>query len=121
MTLDISYNKKERFVLVKTTGDYSITDVDDFLNKSVDFARSIGCFRILYDHRDCQFIAETIGIHSVTKYLENYGFDGKFRGAVVYDQDAEKYRFADTVSQNWSMGILRFFDDFELAKKWLLE
>jgi hypothetical protein len=68
VTLDISYNEKKQFVLVKTTGDYSITDVDDFLNKSI-----------------------------------------------------EKYRFADTVSQNWSMGILRFFDDCELAKKWLLE
>lgn len=121
MTIDISYNEKEQFVLVKTTGDYSIEDVDDFLRKAADFAKSIGCSRILLDHRGCKFTAGTLGIHQVTKYLEGYGFDGKLKGAVVYDQDAEKYRFADTVSQNWSMGMLRFFNDCELAKTWLLE
>jgi len=119
--IEIEYVEKEHYVYLRTTGDYTTKDVDDFLKKATEFAKKFNCFRILLDHRNCKFTAEIIDIHRITKYLKKYGFNIKYKGAVVYNQDHEKYAFADTVAHNWSMGVLRFFDDFETAKKWLRE
>ncbi len=119
--IEIEYIEKEKFVYVKTTSNYSADDVKEFLLEATEFAKQFNCDKILLDHRNCRFEARIIHIHQITKYLNKYGFNLKTKGAVVYDQDNEKYRFADIVTQNWSHGILRFFDDYEVAKKWLIE
>lgn len=119
--IEISYIEEEAYVYVKTTSTFTIKDVDRFLKDSMISAKEHQCHRILLDHRKCKFEAEVIEIHSITKYLEKYGFNIKYKGAVVYDQDDEKYEFADTVAQNWSNGVIRFFNDYDKAKAWLLK
>ncbi|MBC35260.1 MAG: hypothetical protein CL663_04375 [Bacteroidetes bacterium] len=116
----VSYNSDEHFVYVVTTGHYSIKDTGKFLRDGVKLADKNNCTKLIMDHRDCEFTASYLEINSIAKYLNSLGFGYKYTGAVIYNQDHEKYDFADTVSQNWSSGVLRFFDDIEEAKKWLL-
>lgn len=118
--IEISYNKEEDFVYVRTTATYTPKDVDKFLSDSLTFAKEKQTSRVLYDHRGTKFEANILDIHNITKYLINRGFNIRLKGAVVYDQNEEKYKFADTVAHNWSKGVLRFFDDFQSAKDWLL-
>lgn len=119
--IEIASIEKEKIVHLKTTSDYSNKDVDGFLKTAIEFAKQHDCYRIILDHRNCRFRAGTMDIYNITRHLDKYGFNAKYKGAVVYDQDYDKYEFADTVSHNWSMGVLRFFDDINTAKQWLLE
>lgn len=118
--VNIEYVEDENFVYLKTNGDYTARHVEKFLAQVTEFAKEKNCFRIILDHRNCKFSAEVFEIHRITKHLDKYGFDIKFKGAVVYDQDRFNYTFANTVTKHWSMGILKFFDDFNNAKSWLL-
>lgn len=118
--ITLSYDPEEKFVYLKTNQAYSAEHVDEFLPESIRFAKQNRCFRILMDHRDCEFRAPIIEIHRITKNLAQYGYNVQYRGAVVYNQNQDKYTFADTVAHNWSMGVLRFFDDYATAKEWLL-
>ena len=118
--IEMHYINNEDYVYLKTTEDYTTSDVDTFLKQAVEYAKKHNTNRILLDHRGCNFFAEILEIHQITKFLEKYGIGIEFRASVVYDRDVEKYKFADTVAQNWSMGVMKFFDDFKTAKDWLL-
>ncbi|WP_289054062.1 hypothetical protein [Carboxylicivirga marina] len=118
---ELEYIEKDKIAYLKTKSSYSKADVEGFLLKATEFAKKFNCYKILLDHRDCKFEAKIIDIHLIAKYLDKYGFNKKYKGAVVYNQDSEKYGFANTVAYNWSFGIMRFFDDYEMAKEWLLE
>ena len=119
--MEIEYVEEEQYVYLRTNKDYEARDVDVFLKEATTFAKQHHCFRILIDHRDCRFTAGVYDIHRITKNLDRYGFDFKYKGAVLYNQDKDKYSFADTVAHNWSLGVLRFFDDSIEAKNWLFE
>lgn len=117
---EIDYISGEGFIYVKTLCDYTIDDVDKFLRAAAEYASKYTCNKLLIDHRECNFIASIMEIHETAKFLERFGLNVKMKGVVVYNRDEDKYAFADTVSSNWSMGILCFMDNFDKAKEWLL-
>ena len=116
----ITHNKEEGYIYLKTTESFTIKDVKVFLRDLVKHADEYQCNRMVIDHRGAEFKASVMEINSIAKYLNSLGFGYKYIGAVVFDRDYEKYEFADAVSKNWSSSVLRFFDNIDEAKKWLL-
>lgn len=117
--IKIENHKEDGHIYVWTTGVFTIEDVKKFLTDAVEMCQDTGCKKILLDHRGSPFSADIFEIYSVATNLTSFGFDISFHGAVIYNQDHEKYRFADDVSMNWSYGILRFFDTIEQGRNWL--
>lgn len=117
--IEINYIEDQNIVYVVTKGQFDINDVKQFLKDSAQLAHEKGCHKVLLDHRDSPFIANIFEVYSVARNLQSFGFDIDLRGAVIYNRDQEKYVFADTISTNWSFGILRFFNSIDRGNDWL--
>ena len=119
--MDLKYIENDNIVLITTNDALNKESIMALIRETITFAEHHSCFRILFDHRECQVDAEKTEIFDITKNLENYGITFEHKAAVVFNVDGAKYRFADTVIEYLSGGVVHFFDDYGLARKWILE
>jgi len=119
--MQLKYIENDDFILLKTDETLNREIIEKLIRACVECAEEHNCNRILMDHRDCKVDADIVEIFEIAKNIMKFGVTFRHRGAVVYNIDDDKYRFADNVINNSSGGVIKFFNDFEIAKGWLLE
>lgn len=119
--MELVYIKNEDLILIRTNDSLGRDAIVKLIRETVKYADQYNCYQILFDHRDCKIEAEKKEIFDITRNLSEHGITFNHVCAVVFNIDGNKYRFADTVIENLSGGTVRFFDDYETAKRWVLK
>jgi S-methylmethionine-dependent homocysteine/selenocysteine methylase len=113
-------NREEQYVSFTLTTSFSADDLYWYMKLAADTAKSHKCTNILIDCRNCNFTSNIIEIHYLAKRMNGLGINPKLKSAIVFNQDNEKFQFADTVSHNWPTSCtIRYFNTLEKAKYWL--
>ena len=109
--------------LVVGTTDYNLnnTTLKKVIKSAVVFAKENNCRKILFDHTASVLEASIIELFNITADLSVFGMTKDFRCAVIYNSEGEKYEFSEQVINNRSNPIVKFFDDINEGRSWLLD
>lgn len=118
------------YVTYDSDNDCVVTMIEGILDKEVvlAFFKEVGsvagknnCTRILSDLRNAKIVAPVSDIYAMAKLLDSMNISPSFRRAIVITTDHDDYRFWETACYNQGHSSVRLFENYERAKKWVLE
>lgn len=118
----IDYLDDEKAVRITTAGCLAPADHKRFSLDALEEARRRSCRKFIADHRQAGLDFTFMEIYEWPRQLKQFGLESNMRVAVVYagsDPKARDYRFFEDVSFNQGLPLMRVFDDYDEALKWL--
>ena len=78
------------------------------------------CTRVLSDLREATITAPLTDIYEMAKAIEKKQVLKSFRRAIVISKDHQDYAFWETVCYNQGHRMVRIFQSYDQARKWVL-
>ncbi len=124
MPLAIEYDEIG-YIFVVYTGNFDIPGAIDLITQVAAHVKKYHCYRVLGDFRNADLDMTTVRIYDLPKLLmEQTHKQGisifKLKRAMLTPlQQAENFRFFETVSAN-QMQTVQIFQDADEARTWLM-
>jgi hypothetical protein len=125
MTHTVAYNSELHILELKVQGNLLLPEVRQIISESVQLVKKHNCFLALSDYREATLKLSTLEIYEIPKIIEEiFTASGlpayKVKRALVVAKDLEDFKFFENITVN-RMQNAKLFQEFDEAKKWLLE
>ncbi len=118
MPFSVRYDPESARIRCSISGTLDMHLIAEFVDELVHLMNQHQCFRILSDLRGIEVAVSTVDIYHLPKLIEQRGYTGPLRRAVVFDGSHDDFEFYENVSVNQGQN-LRVFSDFDHALEWL--
>lgn len=119
MKYTLSYDQKRDIIVGRIEGEMVPALVKEMASEFAGLVRSSGCHRLLNDLRDARITHSTFEIYSMPRIVDEREVPVTCRRALVISEEADDFRFLETVSVNYGQQV-RVFSDPETAIEWLM-
>jgi hypothetical protein len=126
MTYTMHYNPEARIIEIRVEGLVNQDTLTEIFTQGVHLAKEKACFRFLNDFREATIELFTTGLYGLPEIFFDISSSAGLqanrfkRALVVPPQYARDAMFAEDVTVNRGQHV-KFFQDIEEAKIWLLE
>ncbi|KAB2888787.1 MAG: hypothetical protein F9K32_15225 [Desulfobulbaceae bacterium] len=118
MKYTLSYDQKRDIIVGRIEGEMVPALVKEMASEFAGLVRSSGCHRLLNDLRGARITPSTFDIYSMPRIVDERELPLTCRRALVISEEAEDFRFLETVSVNYGQQV-RIFTDPAAAVEWL--
>jgi hypothetical protein len=120
MNWNISYQKDEDNLYIKTKGMLTAEEADKMVREVVKAAQYHRCDRQIVDHRETTFALSLVEYYERPNINQKIGASQRWAIAMVFRELTHETQFMETVFCNRGFNF-RQFDDIEKAKAWILD
>ena len=121
MPFQVTHDTTLDCIRATLSGDLETKLVAAFFAELLRVAEESGCRRALSDLRQARIKASTADIYWMAEALKKKNIQTLERRAIVTASDREDYDFWATVCANMGHRAVRVFQDYDEAKRWVLE
>ena len=119
MNYHFTFNEQNQFLQTKISGELNLETLPGFGTDLVEELGKYGCDKVLHDCREAKLEFTMSDYFEIPKIVRQRDLRLGIRRAIVYQNDAEKWTFYETIAANRGENV-RVFTSFEKAKEWLL-
>ena len=121
MGYTVDYQTDRDVVVIKTTGRLNFKTAQQYSIEATKLAHRNKCNKYLIDHTETELQNGIYKIHADGAELEQFGFKGEDRLAIVILHNQDDIRSSNDSSQNKGWSNFQYFDNVEDAAQWLAE
>ena len=119
MGFTVDYQTDRDVVVIKTRGRLNFKTAQQYSIEATKLAHRNKCNKYLIDHTETELKNGIHKLHTDGDELEQFGFKGKDRLAIVILHAKDDARFSENFSQNKGWSNFRYFDNVKDAFQWL--
>jgi hypothetical protein len=120
MAFKVEFDSEMACVATSITGDLDKEVINAFFMEVGKVAGEHECTRVLSDLREATITAPLADIYEMAKAIEKKQVLKSFRRAIVISKDHQDYAFWETVCYNQGHRMVRIFQNYDQARKWVL-
>lgn len=119
MGYKLSHDQERDIIVGRIEGEMVPALVQEMAAEFAGLVRTSGCHRLLNDLRGARLTPSSFDIYSMPRIVDEREVPVTCRRALLIPEEADDFRFLETVSVNYGQHV-RVFTDPEAAIEWLL-
>jgi len=120
MKYDLKYDDDTKCIICKMSGKLHLADLPQYGFHLASMLKEHHCKRVLQDLTEVNLKLSIVDFLDVPKLAREKNISHDVKRAIIYNKDAENWRFYETVAFN-RLENVRVFRDSHKAKEWLME